>query len=228
MPPSGAGSRSPAAIGWGLAAGESYRRFGRRLSRSASIITGKAAKNKGRSSIDDQSGFTATRSKVVVIAHSRRIDARSLGERRHHRHRVKSNAQLRQLLEQLLEQRWSPQQIRTGICAEGPPMSRACGCATRASTRPSISPVGVPAPVEAGSATSVTAARRRGRPADENSPNSPRTAITSSASCSSDNLVRGSKLDDFSVCSQIVLANNSEYSARPSNRAAIRHDGLCR
>jgi hypothetical protein len=146
MPPSGAGSRSPAAIGWGLAAGESYRRFGRRLSRSASIITGKAAKNKGRSSIDDQSGFTATRSKVVVIAHSRRIDARSLGERRHHRHRVKSNAQLRQLLEQLLAQRWSPQQIRTGICAEGPPMSRACGCATRASTRPSISPVGVPDP----------------------------------------------------------------------------------
>lgn len=52
--------------------------------------------------------------------------------------RIETNPKLRQLIGELLTQRWSPQQI-SRHCADGSPISPRCGCVTRASTRPSTS-----------------------------------------------------------------------------------------
>ncbi|WP_431188808.1 helix-turn-helix domain-containing protein [Nocardioides sp.] len=56
---------------------------------------------------------------------------------RHHRRRIESNAELRELIGELLRQRWSPQQIsrELEIADDGFQTIRRCGFVTRASTR---------------------------------------------------------------------------------------------
>ena len=58
---------------------------------------------------------------------------------RDHKRRVEKNSELRRIVGELLAQRWSPQQIARHKLSSIPTTGR-CGCATRASTRRSISP----------------------------------------------------------------------------------------
>jgi IS30 family transposase len=104
--------------------GVSVRQIAARLGRSPSTVSRELRRN-----------ATAGGEYRPFEAHRRATARRA----RRHRRRVDRNEMLRLLLEELLGQRWSPQQI-SRLCAGGSPTSQRCGCATRASTRPSTSP----------------------------------------------------------------------------------------
>ena len=57
---------------------------------------------------------------------------------RHHRRRVETSEPLRQLVADLLDQRWARSRSAAS-CGDGSRTSRRCGCVTRAFTRPSTS-----------------------------------------------------------------------------------------
>jgi transposase, IS30 family len=106
-------------------AGVSMREIARRLGRAPSTVSRELRRNattgKGYRPFDGHRQATARRA-------------------RHHRRRVDTNLELRQLIGELLSQRWSPQQISRHLRQRFPNDPR-CDCVTRASTKPSISQV---------------------------------------------------------------------------------------
>jgi transposase len=105
-------------------AGLSIRQIAHHLGRAPSTVSRELRRN-----------ATKSRGYRPFDAHRRATARRA----RNHRRRIESNGELRQLVAELLTQRWSPQQISRHLRLKFPGQSGMCGCVMRASTRPSIS-----------------------------------------------------------------------------------------
>jgi IS30 family transposase len=105
-------------------AGLSIRQVAARLGRAPSTISRELCRNS-----------ITGRGYRPLEAHRRATARRG----RHHRRRVERNRRLRKLLGEQLAQRWSPQQISRHLRRRFP-NEPGCGCVTRASISPSISP----------------------------------------------------------------------------------------
>jgi IS30 family transposase len=126
-------------------AGSSTRQIARRLGRAPSTISRELPRNP--ISIGGYRPFEA----------HRRATARRA---RHHRRRIETNPELRQLISESLPHRWSPQQISRHLRRRfpGEPAMWLCHASIYQAVSPS--PFGIPAPVKAGTAASITTSHR--------------------------------------------------------------------
>ena len=114
-------------ISRGLRGGESFRRIAAGLGRRTSTVSREVGANGGRRR------YRAYLAETRAAARARRPRPAKLAR----------NRRLRRIVEDFLEQRWSPQQI-AGNCAAIIPTIRRCGCRTRRSISRSSSRAGVP------------------------------------------------------------------------------------
>jgi IS30 family transposase len=130
-------------------AGLSIRQIAHRLGRAASTVSRELRRN-----------ATRNRGYRPFDAHRRATARRT----RNHRRRIESNGELRQLVAELLTQRWSPQQISRHLRLKFPEQSGMWLCHESIYPGRLSAGMGTAAAIAAGSAPSLPAAHRARSP----------------------------------------------------------------